>query len=45
MTFDSYVGVSHKTSPAVVRRWQEALNQMRKDGTFDRIMKQGAPVP
>ena len=45
VTFDSCVGVSHKTSPAVVRRWQEALNQMRKDGTFDRIMKQGAPVP
>ncbi len=37
-----YIGVSKKTSAVLVNRWQNALDQMKHDGTFDTIIKKWA---
>lgn len=33
----SYLGFSHATDPALVARWQAALDEMKRDGSFGRI--------
>jgi ABC-type amino acid transport substrate-binding protein len=32
--YDSYIAISKQTPKAVVRQWQEALDEMKADGTF-----------
>ncbi|MGB4073842.1 substrate-binding periplasmic protein [Pseudomonas sp.] len=34
---DSYIAFSNNTDPAVVQRWQQALNTLKRDGNLERI--------
>ncbi len=36
---DLYIAVSKQTNPEIVRIWQGALDDMHKDGTFEKILK------
>jgi len=38
--FDNYVAFSAETPDEVVSAWQQALNALREDGTFDRLTRQ-----
>ena len=35
-----YIGMSKRTDPSVVRSWQEALDAMKRDGSFTRLAEQ-----
>jgi methyl-accepting chemotaxis protein/ABC-type amino acid transport substrate-binding protein len=35
-----YIGMSKRTDQAVVRSWQEALDAMKRDGSFNRLAQQ-----
>lgn len=35
-----YIGMSKRTDQAVVRSWQEALDAMKRDGSFNRLAEQ-----
>lgn len=37
MRSDTYIAFSNSTDPAVVQRWQEALNGLKRDGNLERI--------
>lgn len=37
MPSDSYIAFSNNTDPAVVQRWQQALNTLKRDGSLERI--------
>lgn len=37
MANNSYIGFSKRTDPALVKRWQHALNQLARDGSLQRI--------
>lgn len=39
-----YLAFSRGTPPAVVARWQEKLDEMKRDGTFQRIYRQWLPA-
>jgi len=36
---ENYIAFSSKTSDAVVSSWQQALDEIKRDGTFDRIIQ------
>ena len=38
-----YIAFSKGTSPALVARWQEKLDEMKRDGTFKKIYKKWLP--
>ena len=40
--YDLYIGFSLTTSDTIVNRWQKALDEIKNDGTFERIMKRWA---
>ncbi len=40
--YDMYIGVSKTTSDELVGQWQKALDEIKQDGTFQRIMTQWA---
>jgi polar amino acid transport system substrate-binding protein len=42
-SYQSYVAISRDTSPAVVQKWQSALQAMVADGTFHHISRQWLP--
>lgn len=44
MPNDSYIAFSLKTDPALVARWQQALQQMRHDGSLERIYRHWFPA-
>lgn len=44
MPNDSYIAFSLKTDPALVARWQQALQQMRQDGSLERIYRHWFPA-
>jgi polar amino acid transport system substrate-binding protein len=44
MPNDSYIAFSLKTDPALVVRWQQALEQMRRDGSLERLYRQWFPM-
>lgn len=37
MRNESYIAFSNTTDPAVVQRWQQALNTLKRDGSLERI--------
>lgn len=37
MRSDTYIAFSNSTDPAVVQRWQQALNGLKRDGSLERI--------
>ncbi|MCP4755547.1 MAG: amino acid ABC transporter substrate-binding protein [Proteobacteria bacterium] len=37
-----YIGVNKKTSKALVRQWQKALDEIKSDGTFETIVEKWA---
>jgi polar amino acid transport system substrate-binding protein len=43
--FDGYLAVSLKTAPALVQHWQETLDQMRKEGIVEQILKNADKLP
>ena len=40
----TYIAFSPETPPALVARWQQQLDAMKRDGTFDRIYAQWLPI-
>ncbi len=40
--YGMYIGVSKTTSDELVRQWQHALDEIRHDGTFQRLVEQWA---
>lgn len=43
MPNDSYIAFSRQTDPQRVARWQQALRQMRRDGSLERIYRRWFP--
>ena len=37
-----YIGMSKSTPPAILQQWQDALDGMKRDGSFDRLTAQWA---
>ncbi len=40
---DRYIGVSLGTPRKMVQKWQSILDQLKKDGTFERIYRSYLP--
>jgi len=38
-----YIAISKDTPPSVVQAWQSTLDDMKKDGTFEKIYKSYVP--
>jgi polar amino acid transport system substrate-binding protein len=38
-----YIGISKGTSPETFRQWQSTLNEMKQDGTFEKIYRNYLP--
>lgn len=37
LTVENYIAFSRKTSPHIVSLWQNVFEEIRKDGTYDKI--------
>jgi ABC-type amino acid transport substrate-binding protein len=37
-----YIGVSNETDDALVKKWQDSLTNIKKDGTFEKIAEKWA---